>query len=311
MPNDDDGIDDGIIDCRILARLERGSNFNDYGEDDEIPTLTAYRYTSIGATPVEVIRPDDFCATAWEASFSIITYHPRWGYVPFRSPTRASPIVDEANRVIGHVGWFRGDQIIVQEAYRSRISELRDILRFGGLVFVGSIRSVGASYPGKFAEYATDEQQYLVVTRVDGQVLGLLNSGVIGLVSADELFWTLLAIGSLLIALGKAGALRAVRALVGGGKELTKEIAESTAGKIEPVAGEVNVGGGFETPNITNLNPLKPASGGPVRGIPNHVLGSMEDMDQIFARGSVKKLWSSKLRFVDVDWPRATGQRPM
>jgi hypothetical protein len=32
----------------------------------------------------------------------------------------------------------------------------------------------------------------------------------------------------------------------------------------------------------------------------------MEDMDEIFARGSVKKLWSSKLRFVDVDWPRGT-----
>jgi hypothetical protein len=31
MPNDDDGIDDGAIDCRVLARLERGSNFNDYG----------------------------------------------------------------------------------------------------------------------------------------------------------------------------------------------------------------------------------------------------------------------------------------
>jgi hypothetical protein len=32
----------------------------------------------------------------------------------------------------------------------------------------------------------------------------------------------------------------------------------------------------------------------------------MEDMDKLFVRGSVKKMWSSKLRYVDVDWAKGT-----
>jgi hypothetical protein len=76
--------------------------------------------------------------------------------------------------------------------------------------------------------------------------------------------------------------------------------------RITPVNGEVNVGGGNETPNMTNLNPIKPGSGGPSQGIPNHVKGSMEEMDQIFAPGTVKYMMSSRLRFADVNWSQAT-----
>jgi hypothetical protein len=43
---------------------------------------------------------------------------------------------------------------------------------------------------------------------------------------------------------------------------------------IRPVNGKVNVGGGHETLNMTNLNPVKPGSGGPSSGIPIHVNGS-------------------------------------
>ncbi len=76
--------------------------------------------------------------------------------------------------------------------------------------------------------------------------------------------------------------------------------------KIEPVNGTVNVGGGGEIPNVTNLNPIKPGSGGPVRGIPNHVPAPMEKMDEIFVPGSVKEMNSIRLRYMDVDWPTAT-----
>jgi hypothetical protein len=75
---------------------------------------------------------------------------------------------------------------------------------------------------------------------------------------------------------------------------------------ITPVNGMVNVGGGHETPNMTNLNPIKSGSGGPARGIPNHVQGSMEEMDQIFRPGSVEYIISSRLRFDDVNWAHAT-----
>jgi hypothetical protein len=76
--------------------------------------------------------------------------------------------------------------------------------------------------------------------------------------------------------------------------------------KIRPIGGKVNVGGGHETPMMTNLNPIKTGSGGPSSGIPNHVPGSMEEMDEIFLPGSVTFMMSSRLRFLDVDWKRAT-----
>jgi hypothetical protein len=75
--------------------------------------------------------------------------------------------------------------------------------------------------------------------------------------------------------------------------------------RIRPVNGKVNVGGGTETPNMTNLNPIKPAAGGTTHGIPNHIKGSMEEMDQLFEPGSVEYMMSSRLRFGDVNWTQA------
>ena len=80
----------------------------------------------------------------------------------------------------------------------------------------------------------------------------------------------------------------------------------SAAPKLRPLNGKVNVGGGFETPNMTNLNPVKPGSGGPTTDIPNHVVGGMEQMDELFEHGSVEFMMSSKLRYVDVNWEHAT-----
>ena len=76
--------------------------------------------------------------------------------------------------------------------------------------------------------------------------------------------------------------------------------------KIRPVNDTVNVGGGGEIPNVTNLNPVKPGSGGPTSGIPNHVPAPMEKMGEIFQPGSVKEMYSIRLRSVDVDWTKAT-----
>jgi hypothetical protein len=76
--------------------------------------------------------------------------------------------------------------------------------------------------------------------------------------------------------------------------------------KIRPVNDTVNVGGGGEIPNVTNLNPVKPFSGGPTSGIPNHVPASMEEMDDFFQPGSVKQMYSQRLRYSDVNWTRAT-----
>src|SRR5262249_55818471 len=76
--------------------------------------------------------------------------------------------------------------------------------------------------------------------------------------------------------------------------------------RIRPVNDTVNVGGGGEVPNVTNLNPINPISGGPARGIPNHIPRGMEDMDSVFQPGSVKSMISRRLRYGDVNWQSAT-----
>jgi hypothetical protein len=75
--------------------------------------------------------------------------------------------------------------------------------------------------------------------------------------------------------------------------------------KIRPVNDTVDVGGGGQI-EATNLNPVKPGSGGPTSDIPNHVRAPMEEMDEIFVPGSVKKVFSQRLRYGDVNWTKAT-----
>ena len=74
-----------------------------------------------------------------------------------------------------------------------------------------------------------------------------------------------------------------------------------------PVNATVNVGGGLEPGSeaATNLNPIKPGSGGPSRGIPNHVKAGFEDIGNVFEPGSVHNIISNRLRYGDVDWQKA------
>jgi hypothetical protein len=76
--------------------------------------------------------------------------------------------------------------------------------------------------------------------------------------------------------------------------------------RIRPVNDTVNVGGTGEIKDVSNLNPVKPGSGGATSGIPNHVKGSMEEMDALFEPGSVKNMYSQRVRYGDVDWQRGT-----
>jgi hypothetical protein len=73
------------------------------------------------------------------------------------------------------------------------------------------------------------------------------------------------------------------------------------------VEDRVNVGGGHETPTgYTNLNPINPNSGGPSRGIPNHIRAGFEDIAEVIEHGTVRQIISNRLRFIDVrDWNTA------
>jgi RHS repeat-associated protein len=74
--------------------------------------------------------------------------------------------------------------------------------------------------------------------------------------------------------------------------------------KLFPYGGKINVGGGFETPYATNLNPIVPNTGGPEKNIPNHVKAYGEEMAEIFEAGSAELIVSSRLPASTVDWNR-------
>lgn len=69
--------------------------------------------------------------------------------------------------------------------------------------------------------------------------------------------------------------------------------------------GTVNVGGGHETPQFSNLNPFMAGTGGPTGGVQNHVLASFEQIEQVFQPGSVQSIMSSRLPASTVNWPAA------
>lgn len=140
---------------------------------------------------------------------------------------------------------------------------------------------------GKSPESARAE-----IRRINDEVFKLVIEAAAGIVTAGA---GITAVGNAMRASAKPLA-DAVRRSEGSFSSVTR---------VKPVNGKVNVGGGFETPNMTNLNPCKPGSGGPTSGIPNHLAGGMEQMDQLLEPNSVEYLMSSKLRFVDVNWSAA------
>jgi hypothetical protein len=93
----------------------------------------------------------------------------------------------------------------------------------------------------------------------------------------------------------------------GGLRGTGSKAAAGAATRIKPLNGTVNVGGGLEegAEQVTNLNPIKPGTGGPAKGIPNHVKAGFEEIDQVFEPGSVSKVISRKLTSSTVDWTRA------
>jgi hypothetical protein len=78
-------------------------------------------------------------------------------------------------------------------------------------------------------------------------------------------------------------------------------------GNFCPREGNVNVGGGSETPEFSNLNPFVEGTGGPTSGVYNHVRASFEQIDQVFQPGSVQSIMSNRLPAISVDWPTAAA----
>lgn len=211
------------------------------------------------------------------------------------------PVVNDAGEVVMYVGWhdWRDVDVPTDIAQRFRPGmDLQELVNSHGFVSEDSKLAPGMAHPGH------GETEYLLLTTIDGTIMEVFKSqGVANVETSSIQVGDILAIIAILRSLG-AAALEELGRL--GTRELEEQIPKEIPKLIRPVNGTVNVGGGGEIPNVTNLNPIKVGSGGPTKDIPNHVLGSMEDMAKLFEPASVKKMYSSRLRFGDVDWAKGT-----
>jgi hypothetical protein len=140
----------------------------------------------------------------------------------------------------------------------------------------------------------------------------------------DEVFKLVLGAAATMMSSGAASA-QVMNMMRASGEQVTAAVRRSprytnkpaggassaaTGKRVVPLNGKVNVGGGGgpkEPAGYTNLNPVKAGSGGPSSGIPNHVQGAMEDMAELIEPQSVSEMISNRLRFIDVNWARATA----
>lgn len=132
----------------------------------------------------------------------------------------------------------------------------------------------------------------------------------------DEVFKLVLGAAATIMSSG-AGSAQVMNMMRASGPQVAAAVRRSpryssaaTAERIVPLNGKLNVGGGGgprEPAGYTNLNPIKAGSGGPASGIPNLLQGSMEEMAELIQPQSVGEMISNRLRFVDVNWARATA----
>jgi hypothetical protein len=185
-------------------------------------TVTGYRLTGQGLAPVKFrLNPRfvDF-ATDWEKTWSVLA-RKKWP-----SPLKRSldPVVDASGLVVGHFGWVNGRDILIPYGDPSTLVNLlldaKPVFVKLESQFIGKMSPPfwpleietlnGMSFQRVFAS----EQLFQLVTDLEGRALAVTGTESVGLESADDLFWTLLAIGSLVVALGKFGGRQLIRSLV-------------------------------------------------------------------------------------------------
>ncbi len=229
---------------------------------------------------------------------------PAWVPAPIREDIRGGRLTGRVTRYPGQGGW--GDIVVWKDSVSVQVyQEFPESLAYYSAIASGGTQAHLLHYA--YTQYNKD-MRYFVETkgvspeyaraeirRINEEVFKLIIEGAVAL-------------------LGSGASITQVNNAI---RMSTREVSDaarrsprlrvvSPPQKVRPVNGEVNVGGGFETPRSTNLNPAEGVGGGPISGIPNHVKGKMEQMDMLFEPGSVDSMVSSKLRYVDVNWREAT-----
>ena len=180
-------------------------------------TVTAYRLTGQGLSPVRLVRNRRFAdfATDWEKGWSGLIDRKSgsgWVITPVSPLPPLDPVVDANGVVVGHFGWVNGWSLLIPQS--SRGNGLRDLLLDGALVFVKSpVSGAGQveTYNNvNFVRPYTTEERFQLVMDVEGRVLAQSSYDVVGLESADNTFWLLVSVGSLVVGLGRLAGRRLI-----------------------------------------------------------------------------------------------------
>ncbi len=181
-----------LVDARVVYHEKYSARtlLRGPGEED----IEAYSYDGKGslAGPFRVGTKsrDKFAkhATEFEKYASVLLKpKPKRFHVSAYTKFYADPVIDKDYVIIGHYGWFKGDEIYVHNsAPRSRGQGelyvefgLQQLLDQGAPVFIGN-------RDAKSYRWATDDEKFLLLTDVHGQVLMYTGYDLIGLQSAEE-----------------------------------------------------------------------------------------------------------------------------
>jgi hypothetical protein len=198
-------------------------------------TIDAYRYDMIRGIGVNVFKagtksggPFEKYATDFEKSYSILTAPEQHWYKVSAYPSyhNAAPVLDKDHLIVGHYGWFPGNQIWLPAATPLSAGKgelhvefgLQHLIDAGVPVYVGA----GRGPREEWKHWSTDEQLYALLTDPHGRVLLYTNYDILGLQSADDVLLVLglvYAAGQLIVAgarLGVRGLIRSFASSAGG-----------------------------------------------------------------------------------------------
>jgi hypothetical protein len=176
-------------------------------------------------------------ATPWETAYSSLTPN-------FKR--RVEPVVDEALTVVGHLGWFRASEILIPVS-RSATIHIQDIIDSGDPIFALEKNPLPTVYRTSYI--GQPEWKFLLLTGVDGAVLGISSRDVGHGATSTTPPWEIIGGIKGIVMLAKGGAQMGIKMLgrrgqatraVGPTREAAEKVATTTATAIPVQAKKVS-----------------------------------------------------------------------
>jgi hypothetical protein len=140
-------------------------------------------------------------ATKWELTYSTL--------VP-TSLKRAEPVVDDNFALVGHYGWFSASEILIPKTTSATL-DVKSLIDSGDPIFADLLNPMPAYYKTDYV--GTPEWKFLLLTGIDGEVVGMFSYDVgYGAIPTTPP-WEYIAMARAAFALVKTGVRQIVKTL--------------------------------------------------------------------------------------------------